>query len=314
MKKIFSVLIALCLLMAGASFTAMAEEQWTEFPEMGIKLLLTEENVDAGFSTIAQDGYIALLFTDSSGICAPLAEVYVYPEETFTEMKSSSDYPAFVISNHITELGTHEGNGYLLVSAFDFPNTDDFLTIVLGTGVLAELGDRKAEWEGAIAALPSITETVDFIPVIKAEKTVPAFTTVDIYGNTFTNEIFAQADLTVVNIWGTFCGPCINEMPELGQWSREMPENVQIIGLVSDIYSADDTATIGNAQAIVEATGADFVNLLPAEGLTELLTISPYVPTTVFVDSNGKLVGEPVIGANVAEYKRFVEEYLNGLE
>ena len=173
---------------------------------------------------------------------------------------------------------------------------------------------NKEEWDKAIAEIPSIIETISFIPVEKAEQTVAPFTATDIYGNTVTNEIFTQADLTVVNIWGTFCGPCINEMPELGQWSREMPENVQIIGLVSDIYNPDDTSTIESARSIVEATGADFVHLIPAEGLWDLLSISPYVPTTIFVDSTGRLVGEPVIGAYVAQYKQFVEEYLSGLE
>ena len=31
-----------------------------------------------------------------------------------------------------------------------------------------------------------------------------------------THEVFDDADLTVINIWGTFCGPCIQEMPDLG--------------------------------------------------------------------------------------------------
>lgn len=312
MKRFFAMILVLLMMLSQTMATAA--EQWSEYPEMGVKLLLTEANKAAGFSIVAQNGYIGLLFTDSAGVIAPVAEVYIYPEDTFNEMKASPDYPAFIETNHLTELGIHEGNGYLLLSAYDFPSLDEFLGIVLGAEGLSQLGERKTEWENAIAALPSITETVELIPVVKVEKTVSAFTTVDIYGNTVTEEIFAQADLTVVNIWGTFCGPCINEMPELGQWSREMPENVQIIGLVSDVYSPDDASTIGNAQAIVEATGADFINLLPAEGLTELLSISPYVPTTVFVDSTGKLVGEPVIGANVAEYKQFVEDYLSGLE
>ena len=45
---------------------------------------------------------------------------------------------------------------------------------------------------------------------------MPAFTTKDLDGNEVTEEIFAKKDLTVVNIWGTFCTPCIGEMPALG--------------------------------------------------------------------------------------------------
>ena len=43
-------------------------------------------------------------------------------------------------------------------------------------------------------------------------------------GEEVTEEIFANADLTMVNIWGTFCGPCIEEMPYLGEISREYEE------------------------------------------------------------------------------------------
>ena len=54
---------------------------------------------------------------------------------------------------------------------------------------------------------------------------VNVFSTTDLEGNTVTNDIFSQADLTVVNFWGTFCNPCINEMPELAKWNEEMPDN-----------------------------------------------------------------------------------------
>src|SRR5699024_5930416 len=39
-------------------------------------------------------------------------------------------------------------------------------------------------------------------------------------GESVTQDIFGQSKLTMVNIWGTFCGPCIQEMPELGEISR----------------------------------------------------------------------------------------------
>ena len=38
------------------------------------------------------------------------------------------------------------------------------------------------------------------------------------------------------------------------------------------------------------------------------------VPTTFFVDRDGNFVGSPVVGADVAGYKSFVEGYLDGLE
>ena len=58
-------------------------------------------------------------------------------------------------------------------------------------------------------------------------KAMPEFSTIDLQGNVAANNVFSQADLTVVNFWATYCSPCISELPELGEWAEEMPDNVQ---------------------------------------------------------------------------------------
>lgn len=142
---------------------------------------------------------------------------------------------------------------------------------------------------------------------------MPEFSVKDLEGNTVTNDIFSQADITVVNFWATYCSPCINEMPELNEWSESMPENVQLIGIAADVPSEDsDQYTL--AQQVVEKTGVKFVNLLAGEEFNPLIREIVGVPTTFFVDSEGKFVGSPIVGADVAGYKSFVEGYLDALE
>ncbi len=143
-----------------------------------------------------------------------------------------------------------------------------------------------------------------------------SFETVDIYGNAVTQDILAQADITVVNLWATYCGPCINEMPELAEWCEEMPDNVQIIGVVSDIGGVSDAYYIGQARTIVENTGADVYPhlILTRGGLLDLVIDAYAVPTTYFLDSNGVEITEPVVGAYVDGYKKIVNEYVNSLE
>lgn len=143
------------------------------------------------------------------------------------------------------------------------------------------------------------------------ENKIPSFTTKDLEGNTVTESIFSEKDLTVVNIWGTFCGPCIGEMPELAEWSESMPSNVQIIGIVCDIEGEDDQEHKDKAKEIMEKAGANFTNLIPKGGLDSLLSGITGVPTTMFVDKNGNITGKAVIGANVEAYKEFVEDYIN---
>ena len=160
----------------------------------------------------------------------------------------------------------------------------------------------------------------EYQPIVFAEgefsepmSAFPAFTTTDLNGNTVTEAIFADKELTVVNVWGTYCGPCIDEMDELAAWSASMPENVQLIGLVSDLYDPNDTDTLEMALAICEATGAtNYVHLVSGLDFAPLLNTLVGVPTTFFVDSTGAIVGDPIVGANVPGCMAFVEAYLNG--
>lgn len=140
---------------------------------------------------------------------------------------------------------------------------------------------------------------------------VPAFTTKDLNGNTVTEEIFTEKDLTVVNIWGTFCPPCIEEMPALGEWAREMPDNVQIIGIVCDIEGEDDTEHKELALEILEKAEAEYTQLIPCEELQNILGKVIGVPTTFFVDKEGNMVGKWIVGADVSGYQKYVEEYFS---
>lgn len=143
---------------------------------------------------------------------------------------------------------------------------------------------------------------------------LPEFTAKDLDGNTVTNDIFSEKDLTVINIWGTFCSPCIEEMPELGEWAKEMPDNVQIVGLICDISGEEDTEHFDLAAEITESAGADYVQIVANEDFKDILSMVYGVPTTLFVDQDGVIVGEAVVGAYVDKYKDFVEDYLKEQE
>lgn len=141
---------------------------------------------------------------------------------------------------------------------------------------------------------------------------MPSFTSKDLDGNAITDDIFKEKDLTVVNIWGTFCTPCVEEMPELGEWAKEMPDNVQIVGLICDIEGDDDETHKKLAKTIIEKADADFIQIIANSDLSSIMNWVTGVPTTIFVDKDGNITGEPVVGADVRAYKNFVENYLNG--
>jgi thiol-disulfide isomerase/thioredoxin len=127
------------------------------------------------------------------------------------------------------------------------------------------------------------------------------FTATDLDGNTVTQEIFSDYDLTMVNMWATFCGPCIDEMPELGELKKAYADQgVNVVGIVVDVTDGAGTVMpdgLALAKEIVAETGADYTHLLPSGDLMAVSNAVSVVPTTVFVDSEGNVVSEEYYGA-----------------
>lgn len=140
---------------------------------------------------------------------------------------------------------------------------------------------------------------------------MPEFSTTDMDGNKVTNDTFADYDLTVVNFWATYCNPCIDELPELAEWKKELPNNVNLIGLLVDV-DEKESDQYKLAEKIIKETGADYQHLIATEEFDDMISNLVGVPTTFFVDSTGKIIGEPFAGADVNAYKQTVEDYLNG--
>lgn len=305
MKKLLSVMLALALCLGAVP--APAEDTLYSFPALGMEITLPENARDMGLDVIAQENLLNLTFQNDEVFTALLL-VERMDTETYELYFGDETLAQQLRDMGMRILGQQEGYTYYAFFASDFENTADYFINVLGVDYSLYSADTKAQIEKAIPAVKAASETLSFIPIVPEEKKVGAFTTTDLEGNEVTEEIFRGYDLTVINVWGTFCGPCIGEMPELAAWHKALPENVQLIGVISDVSVGGNTDT---ARGILEETGVEFVNLLTSEGLYPLLNMSQYVPTTYFVDREGKMVGDAIVGANVEGYKQFVEDYLN---
>ena len=142
-------------------------------------------------------------------------------------------------------------------------------------------------------------------------KAITEFTTVDLDGNEVTQDVFADAKITMINYWGTYCSPCIKELPELQKISKKYEGDAQLIGVPVDVdFSDKDSAAYKNALKYLEWAEADYLNIQMAGGLLEYAQTMQYVPTSIFVDSEGNLIGDPVIGPLPEDYKQIIEDYL----
>ena len=149
---------------------------------------------------------------------------------------------------------------------------------------------------------------------------VGTFETTDIDGNTYTEKVFSDYDLTLVNAFTTWCSPCVNEMPELEELYQEMKDQgVGVVGMVLDSVSEDgtpDDSIVQKAQLLKEKTGVTYPLLIPDKGfLNGRISGLQSFPESFFVDKDGNIVGDPIMGSNTFDgWKEAVEKQLAALK
>lgn len=139
--------------------------------------------------------------------------------------------------------------------------------------------------------------------------------TKDIDGNAFSSQDFADYDLTMVNVFATWCTACVKEIPDLVQVEEAMKDKgVRIVGVVTDTVDdhGENQEAIEKAKVIQEKTKANYPFLMPDEtNFNGRLDGIQALPETFFVDKNGQIVGEPYSGAKSAEeWQQIIEKEL----
>lgn len=142
---------------------------------------------------------------------------------------------------------------------------------------------------------------------------VGEFSMQDIEGKTYTQEMFADYDLTMINVFTTWCTPCINEIPDLQKLRDDMADKgVNVVGIALDcidVSGSTDEEAVGKAKILAEQTGVSYPFLIPDESYLNgrLLSINA-VPETFFVDKEGNIVGETYTGSrSLEDWKDIVE-------
>ncbi len=143
--------------------------------------------------------------------------------------------------------------------------------------------------------------------------------TIDIYGEEYSVELFAENDLTLVNVWATWCPACIQSMPMLAELEKELDgTGVGVVGLMTDAVSNGtlDEQAIAVGRQIEESALTEYPNLIVDQTLyEEILTSVQVFPTYMLVDSNGNLVGEMYEGSRDNEtWKEIINAELTNLE
>ena len=162
--------------------------------------------------------------------------------------------------------------------------------------LLLAAGCQKAKTEApAPAAEPAPAPTdAPAAPAAEAEGYAFTFTAQTLDGETVTEAVLGQYDLTMVNVWASWCGPCQSELGDLAELYGKLPENVGFLSVTVD-YPDD----LKDAKALLSENGCAFPCLdgKGSEGLTNgPLRRVIYIPTTLFLDRHGNQVGDEIVG------------------
>lgn len=132
-----------------------------------------------------------------------------------------------------------------------------------------------------------------------------SFDTVDIYGNHVDNEMLKDYRLIMLNLWEPWCGPCVNEMPELSELYEDYKDQGLLIVGAYTTFEMDS-----EAKAIVEKLGISYPIIKCNKSIYTLE--QDYVPATFLLDRNGNVITEePFAGSDsYSGWESVIQEYL----
>lgn len=129
-------------------------------------------------------------------------------------------------------------------------------------------------------------------------KPFPEFEGVDFNGNAVNNDIFKDYDATIINFWTNGCGSCIAEMPELEEYYQNFKgKNINMIAVAASAGDSDELRE--DAETILKEKGVTYTNIIPdieSSFYKDFIGEITGYPITYIVDSNGNMVGAPLIG------------------
>lgn len=120
----------------------------------------------------------------------------------------------------------------------------------------------------------------------------------DYDGNSVDESLFSGNAVTVVNFWFTGCKPCVAELSKLNELNDAIKSmGGEVIGINTETFDENEAA-IKEAKKILESQGAAYRNLsidsdsAAGKYAADIMAF----PTTILVDRNGNIIGEPMLG------------------
>ncbi len=132
----------------------------------------------------------------------------------------------------------------------------------------------------------------------------PNFVGNDFDGNTVDNSMFSKNEATLLNFWFNGCSACVDEMPALEEFNARLREKgAELVGI--NVQANESKEALDEAKEILSKQGVTYRNIIIDDEQDARAYIAKIFsfPTTVIVDKNGHIVGQPILG-NIDDKER----------
>ena len=316
MKKIAAILLVLTMC-AGCLWAAAEEEPAKEeIPVLGITFTYPQAMIDTkgmfgfGSAALLDDGiYYDYLYY----IAIAEEEIAAASDEQMAE-KAAVVFYLFSISDNrdfsaVTQLVGDVLNPENAIQIGQLDGWTYYLCFMDDSVAVQAMGQEYRDEYNRISGMKDemISACTLYVPFNEHsgmdDRTV-RFTVKDLDGKEIpSSEIFAQHEITMVNIWATWCGPCVGELAELQAiHTRFLEKDCAVLGLLTD-------NDLSSARSLIEQNGITYQVVVAPDNFG---SVFPYevIPTSFFVDRNGVYLGTKITGAEPEKYEPMLEPLL----
>lgn len=185
---------------------------------------------------------------------------------------------------------------------------DEYQTLTSDIEAIRKIEEQIAELENQTAGSDTSDQKNDAVEASPFKN----FSGQDLDGNSVDDSLFSGNAVTVVNFWFTGCKPCVAELSALNDLNEALKEmGGEVVGINTETFDGNEDA-IKEAKEILESQGANYRNLSISSDsdagkyASEIMAF----PTTILVDRNGNIVGDPMLGGidNTDNYNSLMEQ------
>ena len=278
---VFTLSVALLLTACNGKEAADTKKTQTTQTESGTEAV-TGSVAESGTETAGASGTkLDDLYQQENQIFADHADVW---NKVFGMMNKSTADPSGNYADYLAD--TVEANK-------DSFAEDELKTLTDDIETIRKIEEQIAELENKNTSSDDNKKDSS-----KASSVFSDFSGEDFDGNKVDDSLFSGNAVTVVNFWFTGCKPCVAELSKLNELNDAIKSmGGEVVGINTETFDGNKTA-IKEAASVLESQGVKYRNLsidsssAAGKYASEIMAF----PTTILVDRNGNIVGEPMLG------------------